>query len=55
MKKLSHILVMLLMLDAAWVARGLYLERNMWRWIVVYWLILTLKNLCDWIAGREEK
>ncbi len=43
----SQILIILLMADAAWVAWGLIRQRVMWRWICLYWVILTLKNLSD--------
>lgn len=44
---IAQILIFLLMADAAWVAYGLIRKRNMWRWIVLYWLILTAKNMVD--------
>ena len=44
---ISQILIILLMLDAAWVAYGLARKKNMWKFIVLYWVILTLKNLAD--------
>ncbi|MBR4442537.1 MAG: hypothetical protein IKS52_04625 [Clostridia bacterium] len=44
---ISQTLVFLLMLDAAWVAIGLARKKNMWKWIVLYWLILTVKNAVD--------
>lgn len=43
----SQILIILLMADAAWVAWGLIRKRAMWRWICLYWIIMTLKNLSD--------
>lgn len=45
----SQMFVTALMIDAAWVAFGLSRKRNMWVWIVIYWVILTLKNLYDLI------
>ncbi len=44
---LSQFCVFLLCIDAAWVSYGIYMERNRWKWIVLYWVILTLKNCCD--------
>lgn len=44
---IAQILILCLMADAAWVAYGLIRKRNMWRWIVLYWLILTAKNMVD--------
>ncbi len=43
----SQIMIILLMADAAWVAIGLIRKRIMWKWICLYWIILTAKNLCD--------
>lgn len=31
------------------VALGLYYKRNMWPWIVTYWIALTVKNIIDCI------
>ena len=44
---MSQFCVCLLCADAAWVAFGLARKQNMWKWIVLYWVILTLKNLCE--------
>ena len=49
MLTVSQGLVILLMLDAAWVCAGLARKKNMWKWIVLYWAILTLKNLADFL------
>ena len=32
---------------AAVVAYGLYKKQNMWKWIVAYWVILTIKNIIE--------
>lgn len=44
---ISQCCVFLLMIDAAWVACGLLRKKNMWRWICLYWIILTAKNMVD--------
>ena len=44
---ISQFFVFLLLLDAAWVAFGLLRKRNMWRWICLYWILLTAKNAAD--------
>lgn len=44
---ISQVLVFALMADAAWVAIGLARKKNMWKWIVLYWVLLTLKNAVD--------
>ena len=44
------IIQVLLAIIAAYVAYGLYKHRVMWRWIVIYWLVLTVKNVLDVIA-----
>lgn len=54
MKILSQFLVLLLMIDAGWVANGLVHHRDMWKWIVLYWVLLTAKNAVDWIGGMRH-
>lgn len=44
---ISQLLIILLMIDAAWVAYGLIKHKVMWKWICLYWIILTMKNLAD--------
>lgn len=29
------------------IACGMMLKRNMWKWILVYWWIVSLKNASD--------
>ena len=45
----AQIFIFLLMADAAWVAYGLLRQQNRWKWICLYWIILTLKNLADFV------
>ena len=47
---ISQILVFMLMIDACWVAVGLYRKKNMWVFIFWYWVILTAKNAVDFIG-----
>ena len=47
---MSQFFILLLMIDAAIIAYGLSRKRNMWRFIVAYWIILTLKNMFDYFA-----
>ena len=54
MNMISQFLILLLMLDAAWVALGQFHSWNMWPWVCAYWVILTLKNLVDWKKGRNK-
>ena len=44
---LTHLLIILLASIAAIVAYGLYKKQIMWHWIVLYWLVLTAKNVLD--------
>ena len=44
---MMQILVAMLMLNAGIVAIGLWRKRNMWPWIVCYWIVLTVKNALD--------
>lgn len=46
----SQICVFGLMTVAAVVAIGLMRKRNMWKWIIAYWILLTVKNLCDYMG-----
>ncbi len=47
---MSQFLIFCLMIDAAYVCFGLSRKHNMWRWIVLYWAILTAKNMVDLFA-----
>lgn len=49
-KTLSQICVFLLILIAAIVATCIYIYGKAWGWIIVYWVILTIKNLFDFFA-----
>ena len=44
-KVIDQILIIALAVDAGWVAAGLMRKRNMWWWIVLYWILLTLRNI----------
>lgn len=46
---LTNYLIILLDLIAAYVAYGLCNKRVMWRWIVLCWVVLTVKNVLDLI------
>ena len=46
---ISQFYVLLLTLIAARVAYGLYKQKIMWAWIVLYWMTLTCKNVSDLI------
>ena len=54
-RKASNLLVLALMGIALWVFVGKAYGEDMWLAIALYWAVLTLKNLCDWIALRENK
>ena len=51
MRILDTVLVLALMLIAAVVLVGLVRRRNMWRWIVAYWAVLTVRNAVTMILG----
>lgn len=42
-----QILIALLMLISWGVFAGLLQKKDMWAWICLYWLILTVKNAVD--------
>jgi len=43
----TDLLIILLAILAGYVAYGLYHKRIMWHWIVLYWCVLTAKNMLD--------
>lgn len=47
---LDQMLILLLMVDAAVVAIGLSRKKNMWLFIVLYWLLLTIKNTMNFAS-----
>lgn len=49
---LTNLLIIFLAVIAAVVACGLYRKRNMWHWILLYWIVLTIKNLLDYITTK---
>lgn len=49
-KRISAILIIILAVIAAVVATGLIAGYSMWAWIVGYWLVLTAKNIVDYIG-----
>ena len=50
-KMISQLCIFGLMLIASVVAVGLMKRRNMWKWIIAYWLLLTVKNIIDFVGG----
>lgn len=53
-QKLSQACVIVLTLIAAWVAYQIYAVGQAWVWIITYWIVLTMKNLCDWLSIRKK-
>ena len=51
-KILSQLFVLALCGIAIWVAYGTHHGWITWRMITVYWIVLTLKNACDFFGGR---
>ena len=51
MKAIQKTLILILAVIAAVVATGLIAGYSMWAWIVAYWIVLTAKNLIDYVAG----
>lgn len=54
-KKISERLVLALAGIAAVTATGLIAGFSMQAWIVAYWLVLTMKNVVDYIGIWEKK
>ena len=51
MRTLDAALVLALMVIAAVVLVGLVRRRNMWKWIVAYWAVLTVRNAVTLLIG----
>ena len=49
----GKVLILLLLFVSARVAIGLWKQKIMWKWIVLYWLILTIKNLAEVIVNAR--
>ena len=53
-QKLSQLCVFLLIVIAAVVAVLLTLGIPAWFVIICYWVVLTGKNACDWMALKKK-
>lgn len=51
-KNISSILIIILAIIAAVVATGLISGFSMYAWIVAYWMVLTIKNVVDYINSH---
>jgi len=49
-RRITKAMILLLAVIAAVVATGLIGGRSMWAWIVAYWIVLTCKNIVDYIG-----
>lgn len=54
-KKISAVLVVILAVLAAITAIGFIAGYAMQPWIVLYWSVLTMKNVVDYIGGRKHE
>lgn len=52
MTRLTTLLIIALAVIAAIVATGLIAGYAMQAWIVAYWMVLTMKNMVDYIGRR---
>lgn len=55
MKKITDILILTLALIAAVVATGLIMGWSMWAAIILYWMVLTIKNVLDFISRMTQR
>jgi len=53
-RRITKVLILTLAVIAAVVATGLIGGRSMWAWIVAYWIVLTSKNIVDYISSERE-
>ena len=54
-KKISAILIIVLAVIAAVVATGLIAGYAMWPWIIAYWIVLTMKNVVDYVGTKDGR
>lgn len=54
MTKMTNILIIALATISAVVATGLIAGYAMQPWIIAYWLILTMKNLLDYVGRKTN-
>lgn len=54
-KQISNILIIILAIIAAITAVGFIAGYKMQPFVVAYWLVLTAKNLVDYVGTRCEK
>ena len=47
---MAQVFIFLLMIDALIVAVGLSRKCNMWPFIFLYWVLLTMKNAVDYFG-----
>ena len=52
-KQIGNVLIIILAIIAAITATGLIAGYAMQPFIVGYWIVLTMKNLVDYIGGRQ--
>ena len=53
-KQISAYLIIVLAIIAAVVATGLIAGYVMQAWIVAYWIVLTMKNVVDYIEKQKQ-
>lgn len=52
MEYVTAFIILCLAAIAARIAVGLARRRlNMWKWIILYWIVLTVKNVLDFAGG----
>ena len=55
MRRLTDILIIALAVIAAVVATGLIMGWSMWAFIILYWMVLTIKNVLDFISRMAQR
>ena len=53
-KQISAVLIIILAIIAAIVATGLIAGYAMWPAIIGYWLVLTIKNVVDYLGVKAD-
>ena len=51
-KALSQLMMILLIGMGAYITYGYYRGWAVWQWATAFWAIMTIRNICEFMAGR---
>ena len=51
-KAFSQLMMILLIGMGAYITYGYYRGWAVWQWATAFWAIMTIRNICEFMAGR---